>query len=324
MSTYKFYHLSDLHIGNEIKFLDLDSSLIQNYPSLIREIFSFATTPYNKNILNTAFQSKIIRDTDFDFILFTGDISNSGSNRDMSISKSLIDKFLDGVKNYRKRKNTTGSYSFFIMPGNHDRFKVPFLLPAGNTFDNEFSNFWKVGQGVQSRVIIKEGLDPLGLVFADFTLENQRDQNIEFGYFGQGKVYQNKLNKLIADTVKLKNNNPKTKILWITHFPPCFPSDSTFNSFTEKRLTLIDEDTLVDSAGENEVDLLFSGHRHDFKMYTIKNLNVYSSGTTSAYKSKSKSFQYYEIDTKKVNVISKLINFELPFGADEFSETRII
>ena len=108
------------------------------------------------------------------------------------------------------------------MPGNHDRFANRRGTPGGNNFERMFSNYWKEKNRVSGKQFKdRNGRDDWAIFFADFSLREALDAPICAA--GQGVVYKDVLDELVARTKAVKSNNKFTVVIWVSHFPPVAP-----------------------------------------------------------------------------------------------------
>ena len=207
----------------------------------------------------------------------SGDVSATGSFEDLADSR----EYLLGVP----RSNWSSDLGkplvgiqpekLVVLPGNHDRYRGRFLRPGGKAFDREYAAHWKPSSAcerVQSQVFSLGG-ESLIVASADFTLSRIRDGfPPKIGYIGTGRVYQETLDALIAQTEALKRDSNTSAVVWVVHYPPCFSGIS-------RSLSLHDDHLLADAARSSGVGVILCGHTHEARRYKIGEVIVNCAGT---------------------------------------------
>jgi len=150
---------------------------------------------------------------------------------------------------------------------------------GGTAFDRTFQNFWTGESKVHTLAVLQgEAGEKLALIGADFTLARNGDSQGFAGHFGQGNVYPEVLAELVAETRSIKSKHGKAAVIWCIHYPPFFPNIAS-------PLKLINEQTLVTAADQEQVRQILSGHTHAPAQYPVgsNGLSVYCAGTTTQY-----------------------------------------
>ena len=166
----------------------------------------------------------------------------------------------------------------FVMPGNHDRYKFSGTYvdklsdgigPGGERFEEYFQENWTCFKGQYDRVASIEVPDtpkerpPIYLVAADFCLYRKEDAEhwrlATLGYAGQGRVTCKILGDLIKETERVRTLSGKAVVIWLLHFPPFTLSELEPK---ERNLRLIGAEKIKESAKQNAVGLILSGHLH--------------------------------------------------------------
>lgn len=278
MDEFILLHLSDLHINREFPVLRESPS----EPSIFEEVVNFVNRPkYNDKI---------------DAILISGDLANSGN---------IIDDLLgaanfvhNSVVDTRKYARNSASLSqtglpVFIVPGNHDRFNSDAYtcLPGNHAFDLFFPNHWDEGDYFKVNHLYSSASPRLSIISADFTLV--LDDKIEIvpgGHYGQGLVCRDRLDRLIDLTIRERDNNPDSCIIWLIHFAPLTQSAfdgkilNRFDKFLANHigarprlqpffLKLVREERLIKAAKLHQIGLICCGHTHINKTYQLPNTN---------------------------------------------------
>lgn len=249
---------------------------------------------------------KVLADHSFavDALLITGDLATTGTQNDLDSAKDWIagnaaarhiprNLFRSDVA----PRLATVAKTLIIMPGNHDRFQRQNNIPRSPLFETVFGSHWDMGSGRTMpaenvpeirKTIIQNGDDWLIVLCADFSLREKSDQDCIFGYLGQGRAYQNICDELVLETQFCREQHPNALIVWASHFPPKFDHERV-----GPRLRLLDEDKLLTAAADAEVRVIFSGHTHISKAYTVlgSRVVVVCAGTPIAFgKDEEQSF----------------------------------
>lgn len=179
-----------------------------------------------------------------DAVVLTGDLATTGSYDDIKLVANFLRApssrrccYKSGEKYYRGPTLSAVKIPVLCLPGNHDRFigshdfyrNRPIVFKPGSTeFDEqildyrpapfrELELFAPITETKKLRVVV---------LAVDFTLEDLRDCEGEFGWLAQGLAFSNR-RKAVADRTdalqKAKSDNELLCIIWAMHFPPKFP-----------------------------------------------------------------------------------------------------
>lgn len=257
MAIFRLLHLTDLHIATAH---DAYSSC--GDPYALRAIAEFLS-----NHRNNA-----------DLILITGDITDDGLQHNLDEAyRYITTPATDGWFVRRPRFAPTldsrrqSGPPFFIMPGNHDRFRGPLRWPGGTAFDVTFGKYWHQGlSGVQSMVLPPKEAAKLALIAADFCLTNPAATP----YFGQGRANPHVVAAMVEETRAIKAADPNVGIVWISHFPPLLDVEHHSKLWGAKKL--------LRAARDNNVKYVISGHLHRNQINAYPDINVICTGTASS------------------------------------------
>jgi len=281
MATFRFLHVSDLHISvtprkvgvgdvllGALKGLTQISRVSSQDPDLLEAVAALA---YNRrNVI--------------DAIIITGDLATTGNRDDLDEAFNFVDGSVGGRVPWLDSRNKPtlqgARRPIVLIPGNHDRFKGLWCKPGGDEFDKVFKKYWSVGQSAQILCLLPANSPELVIIGADFTLRHKTHAQGRGGMWGQGKVYpKGPLKKLAHLTNTIRSANPDVGIIWSVHFPPDFPEG-------ERALKLIDEEELIKAATSCGVTVLLTGHTHNPKRFVTpplkyNNLEVLCAGTAT-------------------------------------------
>jgi 3',5'-cyclic AMP phosphodiesterase CpdA len=236
----RIIHISDLHFTNSSVTWEIDGELVlwDLQQSAVR-----SSTIANYLINNRA---KLMSNT----IVITGDITDSGDEKDYAIAQSFISRL------------TAAGFRVFSVPGNHDvsyegnlaLFRVPFLTSAQQELghsETRRQNFSKyIDNGVYPRII---DLQRAWLILLDTMKDELNDQGFSMGRsdnFGQGRLGQRQLEILKEWLRKFQNDRMAGKkvVVCLHHL---FTSDS--------KIMLDDQGEFLEIVKGN-IDCLLYGH----------------------------------------------------------------
>jgi hypothetical protein len=264
MVSFRFLHISDLHISSESGRDEPVLTEIKRWKAWLRGEARFKTPPsYSWDIADRLARFvcyyKNVFQVDLDFILATGDLATTGETPDLSAAF----KYLNGpilAEWWQDDLTQTASLATvakrFLLPGNHDRFKGKWYRPGNRLFDSVFDLLWKAKNGVMAVTRTKEK-ETLGIVLVDLSLRSVLD-GTKFrrlyrvgGIWGQGMVYDDTLDTLKAETERLIKDG--CHVIWATHFEP--------NNIV-KNLELIGAEKIIKLAEKLKIKHIFCGHLH--------------------------------------------------------------
>lgn len=279
MSILRVLHLSDLHLSGNLKTYYRSIDKNSGYLSV-----------YNTHAL------KALADFVYDWqdrleaILISGDIAVTGINSDL---KRAIQFFTSSTEPTLQNC----AKPIIIVPGNHDRYdqysKSPKLAlsallgqPGGKLFDKYFSSYWGAGKsGIHFHKLPSKASPMLIVICSDFSLEKSSDSTVRFGHYGQGKVYEERLQNLVKCTEDMVKNHPSSAIIWVVHFAPKFEDHYDLSI----RMRLLDSEKLIKEAEKAGVKYIFCGHTHNNKAYQIGKLQIHCAGTSTCVRRNNES-----------------------------------
>jgi predicted phosphodiesterase len=243
--------------------------------SQVNKVFQVGLVAHDAAILEAFARWLYVNHSGLDAIVLTGDLSNTGYQRDLV--RAL--RFLDGPAvstiydiNQEATIGFLNRKCFVVLPGNHDRYRpMPAYLPGGTRFDGVFNAHWPAGfQGVWAWCV-PNTVRPLVLVGADFAL-GRRDLGRSHywlpGWLGQGRAIgrHNRvtLTQLQSATQKVRAHFRTARgepvVLWAVHFDVFSPDES---------LQLLDSASLVRAARAEGVPIVLAGHTHETKIKPV-------------------------------------------------------
>ncbi|MEW7988307.1 MAG: metallophosphoesterase [Candidatus Thiodiazotropha sp.] len=226
--------------------------------------------------------------------VISGDISAAGKKEELEIGKSFIEDKRQRESITKLYKDLTYDVSIFsqeqqlfLVPGNHDRYKNEKGEPGGSIFYDVFSSYWPKSEYVSEPLVLGEKVEnklKLAFIGVDFCLHSKSQINgcLKWGRYGQGFAgsfsdKETPLYELIKKTKNFIDDNPDTPIVWVTHFP-------IRHSDENRCLQLVNADLVENAAIELGVQVILSGHRHDFYKYKHENhqLTIINAGSATS------------------------------------------
>lgn len=293
MTRFKFGHITDLHFGTKVDWLnpmDGTTSIRQRASRAYRHIVRsnsirsiaelFYPSGFNPHVAQNLLHSLHQRLPALDAILVTGDLATTGEQADLRIAADYF-----GGKSFLWWQAGEGSVPSLLgqdtvlvtLPGNHDRYDGLYKQPISRQYEQTIGSYWDFDQQtadshwlpteetgrVRFTILDKEEAR-LAIVCADFSLDTAHAGEVQEGHFGQGRVAPLILQELITTTKQLKEEADElglqSAVIWAVHFPPKSP-------LNDETLALIDEDQLVDAANACGVLLVLAGHTHETRAY---------------------------------------------------------
>ncbi|SEN34109.1 Calcineurin-like phosphoesterase [Bradyrhizobium sp. OK095] len=192
----------------------------------------------------------------FDLFVVSGDVATIGTKESIAAAFNFIDdKRVHEYLNSQWRPTLGADEErFFLVPGNHDRYRDIFGGTASPEFDRAFTKYWRPTHGVQHRVI-QDGDSHLAVVAGDFCLATD-DEASGLNRLGRGKAHAEVVDEMISRTANLRGKYSDLIAIWVVHFPPIgLP-------WKESPLVLIDADYFRSQAKRYGVALVLAGHLH--------------------------------------------------------------
>ncbi len=218
------------------------------------------------------------RRTSIDAIVVTGDLAASGEREDLYRAAGFLSlSSVDG----RPTLHAAGK-PIVLLPGNHDRFTYSLrVVYHSDNFERVFGSLWHAGVGgVQPCFLPNPDAPALAILCADFTLGSVRDESVLGGRWGQGKVYDDRLQSLVRLTNELRGTEHSPAIVWALHFAPEFPGVSRLEE-------LVDGQKLLSAAAGLDIRHIMCGHTHRKLFYPFQGCEgggIHCAGTASCLK----------------------------------------
>jgi len=273
MGTIRLLHLSDLHIVDKYKIYNQIHGLSVCEPYAMKALSQFVYV--NKEAI--------------DAILISGDIVHAGTNNYLNraveflVSPTGFSPKEPWLNVNRRPTLQTFQKRVVVVPGNHDRFDGRLSLPNGRQFDVYFLHFWSAGAGGVQDFHLPNEIEPLlTIICADFTLESFL-HCIPAGHWGQGKVYQERLQRVVQLTEEVFASKPKRAVIWMFHFAPQF-EDHCNSRISDGLIKLLDSELLIEEAERIGIGYILCGHTHRYCIYRIgtqEKVKVYCAGTST-------------------------------------------
>jgi 3',5'-cyclic AMP phosphodiesterase CpdA len=308
LETFRFIHISDLHLASESRRLNCFEEFSLCHPFNGKRCF-FAPSSYDVDIAEQVsrfiFEFANMKAEGLDFVVVTGDLATTGKEEDLKKAHDFIYAPPSSGSPWLTADGFPtlgGSYSlppFLVMPGNHDRFVDEYLFPGGKAFDKVFSSYWPGGNLASYKISKTNGAESLFLVLCDFTLEALNDADPFLGYLGQGRVYDSRLDDLVAATKEIGAPNIQN-IIWGMHFTPAYTGKYS--------LQLQDHDKLLQAANKLNVNLVLSGHIHKAFSITNNSVEIHATGSATVFTTRDENIlTYYEVDVlnNKINALRR-------------------
>ncbi len=275
MSKLRILHLSDLHLAEKRAFYER----IRNHTNNLLSV-------YDPDALQTIAQIVYEWGNKLDAILISGDIVVAGTDGNLNRAIDFFgapSSFEEPWLN-NKRKPTLKAFTkpIIIVPGNHDRFRAISGWP-GKLFYEYFSSYWTVGIGeIQSNLLPDKESPTLAIICGDFSLDSITDCSplLKGGHWGQGKIYENRLQKLIQETGRVATSYPACAIIWMIHFAPKF--EELYELGVQMRL--LNSENLIEEAEKLGIGYILCGHTHLHRDYPIgkdKKIRIHCAGTST-------------------------------------------
>lgn len=168
----KIVHISDLHISEHIlRNPNTESKLPHRY---------------GHNIAAFLDLDRFLRETDWDLLLITGDISRIGSKESFeSVRNWLENELVFGSTRIGLNLSKSNSRHYFIVPGNHDRFNGKLKQ---NSIENYSQEFGAIVPGEVKTILVKGEIVNIHLF--DSTVNNR---SFAYGMIEQKCLVKKKL-----------------------------------------------------------------------------------------------------------------------------------
>ena len=283
MPRVRLLHLSDLHLAGHPRSKFVRRIPMKGYDlTVLRRVAAFAFR--HKDVL--------------DGIVISGDLAQSGLSRDLRLaadfvhlppSHSPLEWLVDNGPAPRWPTLQASATPIALVPGNHDRFRGPWLAgPGSEGFDEFFERDWEAGiGGVQKFVFPDEEHPYLTVLCADFSLAHTKDATVLTGHWGQGKVYSAddnpRLQALVAETKEVQEKT-RSAVIWMVHFAPEFEQVEELPNLPEN-LWLIDAGDLLQEADDLGIHHILCGHTHvlapEYRSRSRPPVRVYCVGSSA-------------------------------------------
>jgi 3',5'-cyclic AMP phosphodiesterase CpdA len=269
MATFRLLHISDLHFSVQPRRLDALARVRRGFQQqqVLRALFQIRSgglySSHDPDLARALAEFALYNRQNLDGIVITGDLATTGLADDLDTARNYIDEPASiGVSTIERAPTLAAAgLNLCLLPGNHDRYSSELGAPGGTEFDRVFSNYWETGSRIGSVIFGREG-ENLAIVCADFSLmdESHVYPRRVLGRFGQGRVYDNVLANLEAETNDLRATHNRIGIIWAVHFPPKPPRN-------QWPLRLIRGQKLVSSARRYGIHHMIAGHIHSDLTY---------------------------------------------------------
>lgn len=300
MTSFRLIQASDLHMSSSPDVIHpYDSGgLIGAFSRLLSPAWKeiWLLTSFSPDMASDFSQKISDLQHEIDALVVTGDLATTGTQRDLGAARAYFEGRVPS-----EWSPSQGSFASFlndtvvplvVMPGNHDRYVMPFFFPRSTEFENFFGDYWNFSgpeparfathKYVRTTYLQKDGVI-LALCAADFSLHAVGPAAlVDLSYMGQGeakeRAYLHKaqlpLDELTEQTRWIKETYAHAAVIWCIHFPPKYPE-------VDRRLSLVNDELLLQRAGELNIELVLSGHTHQFKSYLVDGTRVVCCGTTT-------------------------------------------
>ena len=294
MESFRLLHLSDPHIAVQQKVIGFPDR--RHRPQYPLGQLSLSPSSYDLDLAKAVAKHAFVTGNQLDAILITGDLATVGSAVDLTLTHDYVHApgltaplpgqpvwtWAPWLSASRFPTLESSGAPVVLLPGNHDRFNGWLLHAGGTTFDAIFAGDWDGRRKAQTLVILQLGTERLGIIAADFTLQNNADADSLTGgrwaYMGQGKAYSSIVQALVQETQDQQAQYDALAVVWAVHFPPEFAQ-------IDPVLRLLDEHLLV-AATKVGAAHLFCGHTHEPRQYALPGnpgVQVYCAGTATQY-----------------------------------------
>jgi len=302
---FRFLHVSDTHFCVEPKRANVVSlfrrNLLAYFDAVVHQANEFGVwslmrpASYLPEVSSGIAEHAFRRARVLDAIIYSGDLATTGIATDLNTARTFVEGPVDDGFVTSNGEPTLGAAKrpIHMVPGNHDTYADNKATPGSPNFGLTFQKYLKNwNKGVGHRLIAK-GEERLAIISADFTLRTRRDASDPwFKVYGQGRVYDDVLNELIARTKALGANHKSLGIIWLVHFAP-YHCDTKIElrGFTQ----------LQKAARDCKVHAILCGHTHEVAKVEVYGVPTYCAGSAAS------------IDKEGMNAIHE-IEFSAAFG----------
>lgn len=284
MPTFSYLHITDLHLSLEPKRKNAPYLLKRPWKEIIDTVadqpedlgFSsfFLPVSYDPEIARGVAQFCLEWSQAVDGLIITGDLATTGLTIDVAVAEKFIKApaLSSFVSDGRLPTLAAANVPIRIFAGNHDRYVNNRGKPFSNHFDFVFEDYMnKKREYIGSWVDEKEGAR-LAFVHADFTLRTRAEAKFPSPIYayGQGRVYEDVLDDLRAETFAIRNDCGDVPVVWMVHFAP-YECGS--------QLELIDHQRLINAANALGVLAILCGHTHESISKKFDDLVIYCGGS---------------------------------------------
>ena len=299
MSVVRVLHISDLHIAGNNRFY----------------LRKWGVPSADADALSTISEMalKYSEDGLIDAILISGDVSCVGRNPDLIAAREFIVgqnvSRMDGefLAPSRKPNLDLCGKPVIIVPGNHDRFSPTLFGPGSTLFDSVFKSFWTGGLGGTQINVLPTDADPrLAVISTDFSLANVQDASSPVYYAGQGKIYDDRLERLTHVTKNFRASHQSTAVIWMIHFAPDFEVSPVLNRHGGNWLKLINSERLTLEAQKFGVGCILCGHIHFNNIYTTNDapqVTIRCVGASSVISGSDLSVFFHQFEIEDGNLM---------------------
>jgi hypothetical protein len=298
MALFRLLQVSDLHIGatpEQLGFLHfVGAGFKLSGSSGVVKVSS-----HSEEILDGLALRAWIDGHALDGIIITGDLATTGGHADVKAASTvLLGPHSSSVPWWTADGTPTldnpHNLKMYLIPGNHDRYDGPMMLPGGKEFDTFFGSSgnaeWPVGQFAHKFGVLPKGGVSLGIVGGDLSLRDSLHINPlnPTQVWGTGRAYRDVIDEMVRLTDEIRNENDPVEVIWLVHFPPQFPNQTNC-------LQLHKEDRLIQAAHGADVNFLLAGHTHKEARYLVqqpgaiihsaaKSFTVHCAGTATEHR----------------------------------------
>ena len=249
MAVFNVAHLTDLHFGDVRSIDNFGGNTVR------RKLASLWTRNWRMPASNNPQRAEhlaawLFRETarleieggQLDALVLSGDLATTGLQEDLDAAFRYVDAppastyYQTPAAGERRAGPHLATIAGLaqkcvLVPGNHDRFQNNKCEVGGELFDTVFKKYWAGNKaGVLDTIISKpfsgsgpapsDGLEQLAIIGADGCLRDAEQASSGWMQMGQGYVYPDTEDELIAKTEDARRQFPDITVIWVIHFPP--------------------------------------------------------------------------------------------------------
>ncbi|MBX7183755.1 MAG: metallophosphoesterase, partial [Vicinamibacteria bacterium] len=212
MPAFRFLHVSDLHIAARSRVVGLSDLKRPGYPwpgfgSPETDGIGLGLCSTHDPYVLEGVARHVHQNADtFDAVVLTGDVATTGAAADLEAARRFVESEASDLWLAEGDTPTLAASTrqVSLIPGNHDRYDGPRMLPRSDQFDRAFAAYWSAGSSAQTIGVFEKDAAYSAIVGLDLSLRNRHDAEVRWGVWGQGRSYSDVLDRAIEITEALR------------------------------------------------------------------------------------------------------------------------